>query len=235
MAGKSGFGIGIAHDVETWRKKLQAMGRDQIPFAMAVAMTRTAQNARDVNRRYLPRAFRGLSKKSLRSRIKITRAEKRDWPKLRASVNWGETGKDDFWLLQETGGFKRGKGGGRVAIPTSAVKRTKGGRVRASQKPRAISKRASGKEIAGQLRAKPGRKKSAPLLTFYNLRNRAKIKPTLRGREITERTADKKLPQHYDRELTAAVKSARVRKGSFSAAAARVLYFEALKKAGGPA
>lgn len=74
----------------------------QVPFATALALTRTAQDVQAEVRRQLPRRFT-IRNNWVSQGIRITKATKQD---LTATVY----SKDKFMKLQETGGVKTSKG-----------------------------------------------------------------------------------------------------------------------------
>lgn len=84
----------------------------QIPFATALALTRTAQHAQAELKRGLEKDFTVRSKWVARG-IRINPANKRG---LAAEVG----SRDQFMARQVTGGVKRGEGGKAIAIPGDA-------------------------------------------------------------------------------------------------------------------
>jgi len=110
----------------------------QLPFATALAMTRSARDARDQARKdHAKRFARARAKGFAKFSIRATRAEKRDWPNVTASVG----SIHDFMVRQETGGTKRATGSGEIAIPTSLIRRTTRGSVSKAQRPSKVLKR----------------------------------------------------------------------------------------------
>lgn len=98
-------------DTSQVSKHFQYLAFDQMPFAMARALTRLAQDAQTEVRRGLPQRFT-IRNKFVQGGIRITSANKR---KLESSVY----SKDDFMGRQEEGGSKRAKGQ-NLAIPASS-------------------------------------------------------------------------------------------------------------------
>lgn len=88
-----------------------------LPFASALALTRTAQAAQSAVRKDLPNKFT-VRRSWIVQGIQITPASKSDWPALKAVVG----SRDEFMVLQETGGTRKGLGGRRIAIPTKAAR-----------------------------------------------------------------------------------------------------------------
>lgn len=106
--------------------------KDQLPFATALALTRTAQKAQEVVRAELPSRFT-IRNAWVQKGITIQRAEKQTLEAIISS-------RDDFMVLQEKGGTKTPQGSS-LAIPADA--RNKRGIVPTANRPEA-------------LRAKPG-------------------------------------------------------------------------------
>lgn len=95
-----------------FRRKLTAIGTTQLPFALALTLTRTAEEAVAVNKAALPGRFiirRGWIAKGYR----VDRATK---AQLTATIRH----LDPFMALQEFGGVKTAGPAGVVAIPEGA-------------------------------------------------------------------------------------------------------------------
>lgn len=109
-------------DVSKW---LLFLGRDQIPFAAARALTWTAQDAQKQVQRELPQRFT-IRNTFVKRGIRVKPAKK---TKLQSSVFTRSDGKFsiDFMFQQETGGTKRGRSGD-IAVPTDIARRKSGKR-----------------------------------------------------------------------------------------------------------
>lgn len=222
------FGIGVA--IETSAGDLAGvfgeLVRDQLPFAATVALTRLAQEVQAEEKADLPRRLKIHGERVPRG-IRVRRAEKRDWPNPKAEVG----SLDEFLVLQELGGTKRPtKGASHVAIPAryvAARRKPATGRFPKRLLPREIpkSRKIEGREIRAPVRG--GGDQSERI--FWFLRRSVQIKPRLRFRETAERTARAGYRVHFERELAAALKSARVRAGRFSTEAGRKFYLQALR------
>lgn len=207
-------------DLDDLLLDLEAVARDQIPFATAVSLRRLGLAAVDRQRTELAKRFtlrnRGIPKGFL---MKPERPSKKDWPNIFVEV--GAKPGFDFFKLHETGGQKTAQGG-RVAIPTRFVHadRTARGAIRARLRPGRLPQRRvhNGRLVARPL---PGRPK---LSIFYILRERAEIKPKLGLRETVTHEVGSSYREVFIRELTAAVASRRVRGQSLSSEHARLLY-----------
>lgn len=107
-------GISIRHNLEAAIRDLDDLGRKQLPFAVATALTWTAQEVRDRARAQLPEHFTVRSSYVAKS-LQIDKAEKKDPdPTARVGSLYGPMG------LHGEGGTKRGTGGRAVGIPVGA-------------------------------------------------------------------------------------------------------------------
>lgn len=100
----------VTLDVAVDVSKLQSCFR-QFPFASALALTRTAQDAQLEERRELPRRFT-IRNNWVSQGIRIRQATK-------ANLESVVFQKDDFMLLQETGGTHSPRGA-NLAVPIAA-------------------------------------------------------------------------------------------------------------------
>ena len=120
----------IEHNVEAIAGQLSAFERKQLPYATAVALTRTAKRAQTKVRRNLPRRFT-IRNQWVSKGILIKPATKK---KPEAVVY----SRDDFMVRQEEGGAKRPKSGRHIAVPGSGTKRSKRGIVTKAKRPRRV-------------------------------------------------------------------------------------------------
>lgn len=208
-------------DLDDLLLDLDAVARDQIPFATAVSLRRIGLAALDRQRTELAKRF------TLRNRgiprgfnMQPQRPSKKDWPNLFVEV--GAKPGFEFFKLHETGGQKTAAGGGRVAIPTRFVHtdRTTRGAIRARLRPGGLQQARvhDARLVARPLPSKPR------LSIFYLLRQRAEIKPRLGLRETVTSEVGGTYRDVFIRELTAAVASRRVRGQSLTSEHARLLY-----------
>lgn len=107
-------GISIRHNLEAVAKDLDELGRKQLPFALATALTWTAQEVRDDARARLPDHFTVRSTWVEKS-LQIDKANKKD-PDPTAYVG----SLYDPMGLHGEGGVKRGRGGRSVGVPVGA-------------------------------------------------------------------------------------------------------------------
>ena len=198
------FDVEVIADLGGLKHFTKELVRKQLPFATAVALTRTAQEARDVARKHMAQRFTLRSTWPARG-LQIQRAEKKDWPNVRAIVGH----KDELFVLHETGGIKKSRQGRRIAIPTKAVRRTKTGKISRAQRPARALQRKRVFLAEDTIRQRTTKKTRRSIL--YLLRQRVRIRPTFGFRENVERTAGRVYAREFDKALTKAVKTAKER------------------------
>jgi hypothetical protein len=149
---------------------LDALARRQIPFATAVALTRTAIEARDAVRMQAKERFTIRTPWVLKG-IQAKSADKRS---LTAHV----IARDDFMALQEEGGVKEARGKA-LGVPVEA-RNPKTLVTRPSKWPGALLRRKrkffTG-QVKGNVPAVFRRDEDGGLTLFYTLRPRVSIKP----------------------------------------------------------
>jgi hypothetical protein len=202
----------------------------QVPFAVAVALTRVAQDSRDEILGTLGEKFT-LRNKRVRRGIQIQRAEKRDWPDSFALVG----SRDEFMVKHETGEDKKAeKGASRVAVPTRAVTLTSSGKVPKRQKPRTIRGKPNHFISDDQtlfIRTKPKATTEGKAVPMFFLREKVEIDPVFGFEEQARTTTRRTYAAHFTRELEAAVKSAQVRAGvDLSGEVGRALWLRARRR-----
>lgn len=230
MAAAFGIGVAIESNAAHLAGVMRTLVADQVPFAATVALTRLAQDVKVAEADNLPRRLNTHGNRLQRG-LRVVRAEKRDWPNPKAIVG----SLDEFLVLQETGGEKKPtKGASHVAIPARHVearRRPSTGAFAQRDKPRGIpkSRKVHGVGIRAPVKGQigphlPGQEDKV----WWFLRRSATIRPRLHFRETAETTSKAKYRGHFERELAAALKSARVRSGRFSSEQARFFYRKAL-------
>lgn len=223
-------GVGIQVEVANNAAQLggffRVLVQDQVPFAGTVALTRLAQDVKVAEADDLPRRLKTHGTRLERG-LRVRRAEKRDWPNAKAEVG----SVDEFLVLQEFGGTKTAqKGASHVAIPARYVearRRPTTGRFPGALLPRKIPKahKIEGEAIRANVRVAGGGSSDR---VFWFLRRSVQIKPRLRFRQTAESTAKANYGDHFERELTAAIRSARKRAGKFTTEQGRFFYRKAL-------
>lgn len=200
------------------------MRKNQVPFASAVAMTRTVVDALEDLRGGLDQRFTLRSTRTPKG-IRSWGANKKDWPNLVAGL-----GVLDEWLARhEEGGVQKPERGSSFAVPTRlvAAARTGGGAIPKRLKPRQLIAQARARRIEETIRStrRVGSLKGEPLL--FLLRRQVRLEPRLEGRRTLERVAQDRMMDHFERELTAALKSERMRANRFTSARGRYFYRKA--------
>jgi hypothetical protein len=188
---------------------LGELAQRQIPFATAKALTRTAQSARDEIRSTLGDYFKLRAKARMERGITIERAEKRDWPNCAAKVGT----LDEFLVPHVLGGIKRPQRGAKtVAIPARwlAARRTSTGRIPKALKPRQLREKEGTVVTEDAIKRRTGRRtKLRQLQIAYLRRPKVQIKARWPFPDLAGTAARKTYPEHFQRELTAAVESAK--------------------------
>lgn len=166
--------IEVTSDVERVIRAFDNLSSKQIPFALARALTRTAQDAQKDVREDLPRKFT-LRNNWVSSGIRIKAATK--------ALPAAEIGSlEPFMARQETGGIRTPRSHRRIAVPAGGVKRTGKGMIAKSQRPAALK----GKPGVFLMRSKSGGgagivrrqgKARLPLQFLYWLKAGVTIKP----------------------------------------------------------
>jgi len=194
--------INVESNISALTKAMDAFGKDQLPFAMAGALTATAFIVRNtIVKDTFPRSFDVKNKRFAGAAFRVDKANKR---KLEARV-FDRLDKE-YLAMQESGGTKRPRGNS-IAIPTDEIRVTGRG-VAKARRPRQLlqsGKRAfrtrsrTGQEIIAQRRGK----KRYPLRTLYILEPRANIKPRFPFYTVAivsaQKAFDKKLPEFLQR------------------------------------
>jgi len=170
------FNINITSDIDAAIADVGDFFRSQVPFAVSVALNNSAFDVRnEVVGVTWSKAFT-VRNKSIARRLFVVKkkAKKRD---LVATV--GQDLDRDFVERQAQGGVKQGHTGGRVAVPTTPDDmRAPTGRIRASQKPRALEKHPKVFSVSKGNRTfvlKRGRKKGDDNELLYTIVPSAKI------------------------------------------------------------
>lgn len=202
------------HELGPW---LRMLATEQVPYASAVALTRTAQDAQGDVRVGLRRHFT-IRSSFTEGGIRIVPASKRDWPRMASIV-----GTRDEWLAQhEDGGTKKpAKGASNVAIPTRASvrRRNAGGRLPRTAKPRALLDRKDtfvdphapgGLGKALRQRVKGPRKKGrtgADTIALFLFRPQAHLEKRLGMRDTVEATVQRVYATRFREAFESAIKA----------------------------
>lgn len=226
--------LSIEHNAPEVRRWLSKAERDQLPFATAVALTRTARDVASAEIESMRGTLEIRNRGLLRSAVRSIKASKRDWPNSAAVIHVPE--RLDFLADHALGATRRGTQGHRRAIPTKIVKRTAAGKVRAAQRPARILKRKAGylDERSAAIRAKSGAKRVRNLgkgATWYLLREQVKIRKVWPWERTARDTVAEVYGEHFQREFAAALQSKK-QKRKISSAGGRQAYLRARQRQG---
>jgi len=189
-------------DVRTPIAGLDKLQRRQLPFATALALTRTAQAAQSEIREDLPKHFkqRGSGLSWISRGIGVEAAKKDHSEATVYSRDW-------FMLYQEEGGTKRPLTAAMLAIPHGKL-------VGMAERPKPsgllgqpgvfVNKFASGVEFIGQCTG-PGR---YPLAILYVLKPTVNVRPEWGFEATVERVANERFPGEMRSALEIALRSA---------------------------
>lgn len=203
--------------------------KNQVPFAAAVAMTRTAQDALEELRSGVAQRFT-IRRKSLiangpQSTLRVITASKRDWPHPSAGIGI----VDQFFARHEEGGVQRPERASSFAVPTRRilVRRLPGGAIPKYWRPSTM--RAQNRAIRedDKILQKEKRGSLVQAGIVYLLHRRVRLAARLGGRSTLDRVSRARFHHHFERELTNALRSERVRAGSFTSAQGRFFYLKA--------
>lgn len=200
--------IDVSSDIDAAMASVGDFFRSQIPFATAGALNNSIFDVRaDIIADTWPKAFK-VRNQALPRRLFIVK-EKATKRSLMAKM--GQDLDRDFVERQATGGTKRGKSGGRVAIPAEPEKmRTATGRIRAALKPgrlngtRGVFSIKSGSRTLVMRRI---RKRTVKLL--YAVVPQANIRKRFMFDEDATATALRVFPGYWRLGMNAAIHSSR--------------------------
>lgn len=198
-----------ARELIEFARQLDDTADDQLPFALAAALSDTARTARDEVRERLPKFFT-IRNRGVRSAIEYKSANKRD-PEPAALVHTQEWA--GFLTLHAIGGTKRARGS-RVAVPTSIVKRTASGRVPKRFQPRPLRGRRGLQESAlpgGRLIVRGVRSVPRGLSIFYHLVRGAKIRKSWPLEDEVARVVARDMRSNFERRFDQALATRRAR------------------------
>ncbi len=194
--------IRLELDLPPYLRALNALGKDQMPYAVAQTLTSVAFLAQARLRRQLPRRFRLRSTWTSKG-IKVKKARKRDWPATYAMVGT----RDEYMVQQETGGIRRARNGKYRAIPARSLRRKASGAVHGAQRPRKLigdGLAYFGRESIQLTGGKSGRGRKG---TAYWLREQVRIRPRWGMRVSVEQTVSRTIQPVFHRQMAAALRS----------------------------
>lgn len=228
------IGITVSTNATAVANSISILGKSQLPFATAAALTRVAKDARKDVAARMGKHFHLAPTKRVVKGVQFDRAEKKDWPHPKSRVGT----LDDFMARQITGGIKKPeKGAAHLAVPTRLVKKTASGSIPKARKPTPFRERPSVFVADDKIRERFTLRTQASqdvrvanlggVGTFYNLIDQAVIKPRWPFPKEVEESAASTYAKHFETEITAAVKSARAQLGHFTTEQGKTFYLQA--------
>jgi len=198
--------IEVTSDVERVIKAFDNLSTNQIPFALAKALTRTARDGQGDVRAELPKRFT-LRNSWVEKGIRIKPANK--------ALPVAEVGSlEPFMERQETGGVRTPRSRRRIAVPTAGVKRSGRGMIPKGQRPAGLR----GKPGVFLMRSKSGGgvgivrrqgRERLPLQFLYWLKAGVTIKPRFGFKETTGTTVSRRFGPNFVEALGEAMRTAR--------------------------
>jgi hypothetical protein len=166
-----------AGDLSRW---LTDQEKKQLPFANALALTRTAQSAQKSVRNSLPVNFNIRNKGLVLAGVRHQPAEKKAWPRQESAVFI--PARFRFLADHEAGVVRKPSKGHRMTIP-KAIKRTTRGKIPAAKTPTKLRAKKSVYTTDGsfaEIRRKVRKGAKDRRAILYLLRRRVKIKPRMK-------------------------------------------------------
>lgn len=192
---------------------LDDLRRNQIPFATALALTRTAQHAQAEVKRGLPHRFK-IRNAFVERGVKIDRATKAS---QEAAVYWrapvaSRRGFAQSLARQETGGVKT-PAKKWLAVPQKGVKRTGGGMIPKRMQPAAALKQrrtfVAPNQSGGQTIYRRTSKRRYPIVALYTLTERAKVEGAFEFVPTAREAARHVFKKEFGRAFAKAIASRR--------------------------
>lgn len=211
-----------------FRRAMDHVIRDQIPFASSLALNNSIKDAMGAVLKAIPGNVTIRNKGILsRRRWREVRSTKRQWPKLEAAIG----SLDEFWNLQERGGIKRPERGKTLAIPTRLVRPNEKRAIRKSNRPSELFPAGKARATPTEFRAvRKRRRRKDQREILYLRRKSARIKPRLGATDAFEGEVRRVYDRRFREALEIALRSRRVRGGSFTQAGGRAAFLEARRR-----
>ena len=201
--------IAIKDTIKDYSRHLTWLEKKQLPFATALAQTRTAQAAQTAIQNHIKKVFSNRVtwwKKQQPTGVKIKMTHKSHVKGGASGVIWVYTDAY-FARLQEEGGTKTPHTGGLIAVPTSAVPkaRRKSGGAATMEKQKTVFYNRHTKRIYRRV----GGKKSRRVKRLFNLVPTAQVKPRMDFEATGLREARRVFPEKFREALARALRTAR--------------------------
>ena len=192
--------LNVKGDIRQVTRYLNKVQKRQVPFAIALALTRTVQDAQKSIQSAIPHIFKTTKKwwaKSQPTGIKIRPATKAN---LTASVYTNAP----FAELQEEGGTKRPRKR-FLAVPTKATPKS---RRKAGGASITMKQKKTFTTEAGIFRRKGG-KRSQTIEKLFTFTKQARIKPRFGFKGIARKVARRRFKKNFEMALAKALRTAR--------------------------
>lgn len=225
------FDADITVDFRATDIYLERLEQSQIPFTMAVTLTRLAQQSQKRIRRKMPSQFEIRSKRVIQG-VRIKPARKADFK--RGTINSQVLDIDEFMAIHTTGGIKRPSRHRYLSVPRQALKdrghRTKTGKVKKRFKPSVMIAKIKAQRTARHPKKKGRRgprrpfimdingqpviaqrksSKRFPLIYFWGMTTNARIRKRWPFEETVEQVVRRNYVKTFIREYKRNVRSAR--------------------------
>ena len=199
--------IRLEHNVDQVRRDLSDFGRDQLPFATALALNATAEDVRRNAEKLLDRKLDRPTSFTRRA-FTVWRASKR---KLEATV-FAKDAQAEYLQYAESGGVRTPRG--RALVVPSKARRNKFGNMargtikKALARPTVFSGDTDGPRPGG-IYERTRRGRGLRLLVFYA--KRLRYTPRLGFQDAARKTAEARMAHHLGQSLARAIRTARSR------------------------
>lgn len=204
--------VRVSSTVDRFKRTMDDAALNQVPFALAQALTWTAQSAQRAVQASLPKKFT-IRRPFVSQSIKINPAKKATRP----FADVGVTPRAAFMVNQETGGTKHSKSGHRLGVPVRSSKNTAGFPNKAALVPRSQTPaKMRGKPRVfvvntryGATIAKREGEARYPLVFLYWLKREAPIKPAFGFKRTTADAIGRDFATNFEASIAKALASAR--------------------------
>lgn len=198
------FTFSVEANLKEMSKQVDQFRSDQFAFAVAKALTATAQDAQKAVRADMPNRFT-LRRQWIVQGIRIEKATKAN---LTAMVYSRDR---SFMDRQEGGGIKAPMYGSNLALPMPAVRRTKSQIISKAELPNNLKNKfvITAKDGRVYLATRFSKGKRAGVQLMYELRPKAMVKPRLGMHDITNRVVQQRFNQNLIAAMNYAMRTAR--------------------------
>lgn len=203
--------IKILSNAKQVSRAMSDLAYKQLPFATAVALTKTAVQSARIAKEDMGHRFQ-LKNKWTQKGVQIERAEKRDWPHIQAAVGIDE--KRAYIADHEEGHIRKGQRGHRLAVPSSNIRRTKTGKIPKGQRVRAIrEKKGFIPKGSRTVFVRKGRGRKKRMLPLYFLGPSIRIRKKLGFVRVVTQEIQRRYHRTFKVQFDKAVASAKTRAG----------------------